>query len=184
LGFIMFDPYTTLEQLAQNLIFLKADNRYRLLASPDLLHSRLIAFSGTPLANRLLQEGRLQWNGLHPVYQFYEAGTAWVYQQVVSWLEEGQAFESRLRVLKWRWRMGSGDGRFLRSLEALEGRYMEALLAFMEESVARGRAQRLSPESDAMQRTRETLLAPLLTALDQIEAAGCSRIGPINRSPV
>ncbi len=183
LGFIMFDPYTTLEQLAQNLIFLKAENRYRWLAAPDLLHSRLIAFSGTPMANRLQQEGNIRWNGLHPVYHFYDVGTAWVYRQVELWMEAGQVFESRLRILKWRWRMGMGDARFWRSLESLEGRYMEALLAFLDESVARGRSKQLVPEIGALQRTREILLAPLWAALDQIEAVGSNRIGPINRSP-
>ncbi len=58
-GFIMFDPYTTIEEVRQNLEFVDyAESGTDLIKIDDLLGS-LQPFTGTPIRERLQKEGRL-----------------------------------------------------------------------------------------------------------------------------
>ena len=58
-GFIMFDPYTTLEEIRQNLEFVDfAEADTDLIRIDDLLGS-LQPFTGTPIKEKLHREGRL-----------------------------------------------------------------------------------------------------------------------------
>jgi radical SAM superfamily enzyme YgiQ (UPF0313 family) len=60
-GFIMFDPYTTLEEVRENLNFVDfAEKGTDLVRIDDLLGS-LQPFTGTPIRDRLEEEGRLVW---------------------------------------------------------------------------------------------------------------------------
>lgn len=58
-GFIMFDPWTTLEEIRQNLEFIEyVEESSSLIAIDDLMGS-LQPFTGTPIKEKLKKEGRL-----------------------------------------------------------------------------------------------------------------------------
>jgi len=58
-GFIMFDPYTTLEEVEENLAFVDYAERDSDLIKIDDLLGSLQPFTGTPIRERLENEGRI-----------------------------------------------------------------------------------------------------------------------------
>lgn len=70
-GFIMLDPYTTLDEMIENMRFvreLQLDNKNRPLSSG--LMTRLNLYSGTPLIERVRADGLLREKGLDCGYVF------------------------------------------------------------------------------------------------------------------
>jgi len=79
IGFIMFDPDTKLEDLVENVNFLKRAGVFgNERATIDMLN-RLQIFAGTPVEEALLREGRLRGTYLHYEYDIADPLAAMVY---------------------------------------------------------------------------------------------------------
>lgn len=80
IGFMLFDPETTLNELIQNLAFLQEiRGRDGLVNSRLDLLNRLEVYEGTPVSARLRAEGRLLGNYLDYRYPFRDTGVSLVY---------------------------------------------------------------------------------------------------------
>ena len=78
IGFIMFDPDTKLEDVMNNIAFLKEAEVFRnKRATVDLLN-RLQIFAGTPIEETLLKQGRLRGTYLHYEYDMVDPVAAMV----------------------------------------------------------------------------------------------------------
>jgi anaerobic magnesium-protoporphyrin IX monomethyl ester cyclase len=75
-GFIMFDPDTKLEDIMDNIAFLREAGVFRnKRATVDLLN-RLQIFAGTPIEKALLEQGRLRGTYLHYEYDIADPAAA------------------------------------------------------------------------------------------------------------
>lgn len=83
IGFIMFDPYTTLEELYENLMFLKSTGLNFLRVSLNLMQP----YKGTPINGRLLKEGNLYGDYKEFRYRFYDSRVALVYDILSKTME-------------------------------------------------------------------------------------------------
>ena len=80
IGFILFDPDTTLNELVQNLAFLQEIRGKDGIVNSRLdLLNRLEVYEGTPVAELLRCQGRLRGNYLDYHYPFKDRGVAWIY---------------------------------------------------------------------------------------------------------
>jgi radical SAM superfamily enzyme YgiQ (UPF0313 family) len=78
IGFIMFDPDTKLEDIMDNIAFLKEAGVFRSKqATVDLLN-HLQIFAGTPIEETLLKQGRLRGTYLHYEYDMVDPVAAMV----------------------------------------------------------------------------------------------------------
>ncbi|MCL5104974.1 MAG: B12-binding domain-containing radical SAM protein [Armatimonadetes bacterium] len=73
LGFILFDPYTTIEELQENMRFMQG------LGYPAPVH-RIELFQGVPLIEQLRADGLLRENGIDLDYSFKEPATRLAWQ--------------------------------------------------------------------------------------------------------
>lgn len=66
-GFMLLNPYTTFETMKEDLDFLKNIGEY---GTCVLNFTKMIPYSGTPIHNRLIREGRLTGSEFSPNYKF------------------------------------------------------------------------------------------------------------------
>jgi hypothetical protein len=96
LGLILFDPWTTLDELSENLQVLGQIPYFR----PWQLTSKLDVFAGAPVEKRLRQEGRLQVQGYDYSYDVTPEIAA-VYQAFWALLKPCQASLAELDRFRW-----------------------------------------------------------------------------------
>ncbi|MBI2874121.1 MAG: cobalamin B12-binding domain-containing protein [Firmicutes bacterium] len=81
LGFIMFDPDATVEEIHRNVAFLKRLGvRWGAMDTLTDVLNRLHLFSGTPVVERLRRQGRLGGSYLAPTYRFSDPGVETIYR--------------------------------------------------------------------------------------------------------
>jgi anaerobic magnesium-protoporphyrin IX monomethyl ester cyclase len=173
-GFMLFDPSTTFESIHQNIDFLRqivGDG------SAAAVFCRMLPYGGTPIRDRLRDEGRLRGDITHPGYDFLDprldvyhrlldpAVAGWVHGHGVS------------HQLDWAWHelqvaerlMGRLDGHdeYRADLGALTTRSNGLLFDYVEQTAddfVAGRTHQLRP--DAVEGTCANLQASLLELRD------------------
>jgi len=84
-GFIMLDPYVTVDEIEQNLRFMREtglSGRANIASVQSMM--RLKIFHGLPLTEQLRQEGLLREKGLHLDYVFKDAQFRQIYRMITA----------------------------------------------------------------------------------------------------
>jgi anaerobic magnesium-protoporphyrin IX monomethyl ester cyclase len=132
-GFMLFDPSSTFETIRENIGFLRtivADG------SAPALFSRMLPYGGTPIRDRLAQEGRLRGDLTHPDYDFLDLRIN-EYHKLLTWAvrpwihKNGLAYE-----ISYAWDELETIARLVPNAHGTEA-YRDALRALTAESNAR-----------------------------------------------
>jgi radical SAM superfamily enzyme YgiQ (UPF0313 family) len=97
-GFIMFDPYVTVEELEQNMRFIR-----ELELSVPMIKLQL--YPGIPIIDKIRQDGLLTESGLDLHYRFQNPGVAQAYKAMRL------SMAGRIAMWKLRDRLGLGTRR-------------------------------------------------------------------------
>lgn len=97
-GWIMFDPYTTMEEFADNFRAFREHVAGTGFAFPGVVN-RLEVFSETAIARRLEREGRLRWNGFSLEYDFLDHRVALLWQYLNLCWEAVRPLSEKLNML-------------------------------------------------------------------------------------
>ena len=159
-GFMLFDPSSTFESVRQNVAFLREIVGDGYAAAT---FCRMLPYGGTPIRDRLEQEGRLRGDLTHPDYEFLdlrlneyysllkEAARPWIHDRGLShefnWAWEELATIERL-VAEAR-----GVEAYREVLTSLTAKANEDLFALVEESSAAFERGDRGPLSPAATRT-------------------------------
>lgn len=196
-GFMLFDPSSTFESVRENLRFLRSlvgDG------SAGATFCRMLPYGGTPIRDRLREEGRLRGDVTRPDYDFIDARLN-EYHRLLDAAAGGWIHgEGVSHQLNWAWNeitlidrvVGALDGAsdYRRDLAALTASSNDALFRFVEESslaFEAGDASALTTErtGPACARVEEELLrirnAFVMRHQDRLlEAIAATRVtGPI-----
>jgi radical SAM superfamily enzyme YgiQ (UPF0313 family) len=99
LGFIIFDPYSTLSEIAASMEFLGDAQLARVKLNARLdARNRLEAYEGTPIVDRLREEGRLSGDYVDYHYSFRDPLVG-----LLHWvLSSARSLTAPVRALSWR----------------------------------------------------------------------------------
>lgn len=192
-GFMLLDPSSTFESVRQNVAFLREIVGDGYVAAT---FCRMLPYGGTPIRDRLEQEGRLRGDLTHPDYDFLdlrlneyysllkEAARPWIHDRGLShefnWAWEELATIERL-VAEVR-----GVEAYRRVLSSLTAKANEDLFVLVEESSAAFERGDRGPLSPAATRTAcEAARARLVAARDGFIGENVDALlGEINRAAI
>jgi radical SAM superfamily enzyme YgiQ (UPF0313 family) len=97
LGIIMFDPWTTLEELAENFKTMQ-DLPY---LRPWQILSKLEVYKGSPITEQLEKEGLLRWEGYAGKYEFLDARILGVYQALEVIMKILHPSSAQFDLFRW-----------------------------------------------------------------------------------
>jgi radical SAM superfamily enzyme YgiQ (UPF0313 family) len=97
LGIIMFDPLTTMGELAENLEILKEIPFLR----PWQILSKLEIYRGSPITNDFDQQGLLEWNGFNAYYRFQDEHIQGIYDGIEILMKILHPAMSDLDLFRW-----------------------------------------------------------------------------------
>lgn len=130
LGFVMFEPNSTIEDLEHNLTFLRNLHEYDMEVESYL--TRLLPFLGTPFEKQLEKEGRLTgplWNRSYsftdPLVTCFETVAV---QTVGRWIRFDNENRYRLKWYRHRWRQDNTDS----AVVATTNRYRRAIVDVLQ----------------------------------------------------
>ena len=196
-GFMLFDPSSTFQTIRENIGFLRkivADG------SAPALFSRMLPYGGTPIRDRLAQEGRLRGDLTHPDYDFLDlrineyhglltrAVRPWIHKQGLAY-EISYAWDE-LETIARLVPGAHGTDAYRAALRALTAESNERLFRLVEESslaFEQGDRSLLEPEGVRAycERTQARLIdlrndyvADNLDPLAQVINADCAS-GPV-----
>jgi radical SAM superfamily enzyme YgiQ (UPF0313 family) len=196
-GFMLFDPSSTFQTIRENVGFLRkivGDG------SAPAVFSRMLPYGGTPIRDRLAQEGRLRGDLTHPDYDFLDlrineyhrlltrAVRPWIHKQGLAY-EISYAWDE-LETIARLVAAARGTGVYRAALRALTAECNERLFQLVEESslaFERGDRSLLEPErlQAYCKRTQARLIdlrndyvADNLDPLAQVINADCAS-GPV-----
>jgi 5-methoxy-6-methylbenzimidazole methyltransferase len=136
IGFIMFDPYTTVPEILENVRFLR-DLR---IGSYKAVANRVLVYSGTALHAALAREGRLRSDGLVHEFDFVHRDVARIHRLVVDCLRPIHEMDTERRRLEFRIDNtsagGSAAGRLRGGLDRVDHDANADLAAALEEIVS------------------------------------------------
>jgi radical SAM superfamily enzyme YgiQ (UPF0313 family) len=140
-GFMLFDPSSTFETIRENIGFLRAivgDG------SAPAVFSRMLPYGGTPIRDRLAQEGRLRGDLTHPDYDFLDLRIN-EYHKLLTWAvrpwihKKGLAYEisyawDELETISRLVPTAHGTEAYRAALRALTAESNERLFRLVEDS--------------------------------------------------
>ena len=97
LGIIMFDPLTSLDELAENLEILKETPFLR----PWQILSKLELYRGSPITQEFDRQGLLEWDGFNARYQFQDERIQGVYDGVETLMKILHPAMGELDLFRW-----------------------------------------------------------------------------------
>lgn len=133
IGFIMFDPYVTVQELSQNLKFFKTINYSRdcRFESPITLFNRLKGYQGTPIYNTMKDTGVLP--DENNDYEFFDYKVRKLYEYISVWNKK--IYEIYKLMCAWIFRdlMDVGELVKAKKVYSLAYEYMKIDEIFFEE---------------------------------------------------
>jgi radical SAM superfamily enzyme YgiQ (UPF0313 family) len=105
-GFILIDPYTTYDELRQNLLYLREQHRLiKRRGSYLSVTTSLMAFSGTPIYDRLVRERRLFGDYLNGYYYHIADPDVRRFRAIMEFIIDGFIFNF-IHRLQFMWKDG------------------------------------------------------------------------------
>lgn len=96
-GFIMYDPYTTTEELRTNVSFLRETG----IASYKAVANKVLVYRGTEMARQLQREGRLIVNGFASDFRFLHPEVGLAHRLTTSCLEPWHELDQERRRVEF-----------------------------------------------------------------------------------